>query len=81
VFYAWLPDAPSNPTIGVIGKPLSDVFIHASLSLSIAGTQQFVPTIVVKCIEELYRTGKIVFRTLGISNLIRVIRSLSTPVI
>ncbi|KAF9445942.1 hypothetical protein P691DRAFT_762044 [Macrolepiota fuliginosa MF-IS2] len=43
---------------GVIGKPLADVFTHASLSLPIAGTEHFLPTIVVNCVEELYRTGK-----------------------
>ncbi|KXN82640.1 hypothetical protein AN958_02317 [Leucoagaricus sp. SymC.cos] len=42
---------------GVIGKPLFEVFLHGSLSLPIAGTEHWVPTIVVKCIEELYRTG------------------------
>ncbi|KAF5355039.1 hypothetical protein D9756_005791 [Leucocoprinus leucothites] len=42
---------------GVIGKRLSDVFSYASLPVSIAGADHFVPTVVLKCTEELYRTG------------------------
>lgn len=43
---------------GVIGKPMSEVFMHASSPILIAGTEHLVPTLVVKCVEELYRTGQ-----------------------
>lgn len=35
--------------------------MHASSPTLIAGTEHLVPTLVIKCVEELYRTGQLDF--------------------